>query len=796
MRKIYVCENEIKEQILKDLKEFKPLKFITLGSLLEELTFTIDKEAITYLSVVKKEKPGVINSYLKYLKYYKLFDNSAKCQFLLKIKEEISQYIKHNVFTYPLDTEFTFIGYNEKDKDLKYVISLLKEKKYVNIHHPETKNQIAVKHNVYMFEQVIDESRYIFNRIKNLLDNGVNIRNIKIANYNNDYDFNFIRLSQYYQIPINFKNENNISYKNICKDFIKLLQVKEEFNEILEEINNNYYESKYINLFINVINDYNLSKYKPSNTIEIFKYEFSKASFDTIKYDNAIELIDILKYNPNENEHIFFLGFNSLTTPNLLQDDGYLPDNVLKRLGINTSRLSNTINKEILISKLNRKTNYVITYCKKTPFNSFLHSNLVKELDYELIDVIGKSKSFYENDNLIKKEIDIDENLLNFNEKEDVIQLAHLMDLERKYSTIERDYHKDVYDFDYNKYNNEELNKFKGIKKELLEKYLPKTITLSSSSLDKYYKCPFYYLMNNILKLDLFESNLSNRIGNYVHALLQKKYEGLDIENSDVDKEIRELVHINAKVELTAKDQFFYNLVKEMTLEMIKFIDEFKEMSNLKIEQCELEDNIVLDNGKLNFTGTIDKLIYTPSDNITNLKSYAILDYKTYEIKLNFDYLEYGFSMQLPIYLYLAKNGRKLKPFLEDDTMIGLFYQTLDIKKFTKDARHLKDMISKFKLNGKYRVGKAPSSKYCTVHKSRELTDDDEKYLIELIEKLIFDAYEAIRKGEFIINPKKDKTFNDLSCEYCNFKDTCYKRNKNYTVLKPKKKEIAENGME
>ncbi|MBO7677695.1 MAG: PD-(D/E)XK nuclease family protein, partial [Erysipelotrichaceae bacterium] len=59
-------------------------------------------------------------------------------------------------------------------------------------------------------------------------------------------------------------------------------------------------------------------------------------------------------------------------------------------------------------------------------------------------------------------------------------------------------------------------------------------------------------------------------------------------------------------------------------------------------------------NGNRTFTGKIDKLIYDD-------KNMAIIDYKTGSSDISLDDIEYGLSMQLPIYVYLSKSYFKDK---------------------------------------------------------------------------------------------------------------------------------------
>ena len=55
----------------------------------------------------------------------------------------------------------------------------------------------------------------------------------------------------------------------------------------------------------------------------------------------------------------------------------------------------------------------------------------------------------------------------------------------------------------------------------------------------------------------------------------------------------------------------------------------------------------------IRLSGTIDLLCYRPTD-------FVILDYKTGNPEINLNNVIYGLDMQLPVYLYLANNSKKL----------------------------------------------------------------------------------------------------------------------------------------
>ena len=70
----------------------------------------------------------------------------------------------------------------------------------------------------------------------------------------------------------------------------------------------------------------------------------------------------------------------------------------------------------------------------------------------------------------------------------------------------------------------------------------------------------------------------------------------------------------------------------------------------------------------IKFTGFVDKILYKKD----GLKTYiAIIDYKTGKVSTDLTYLQEGFGMQLPIYLYLVKKSS----LFDNPEIIGFYLQ-------------------------------------------------------------------------------------------------------------------------
>ena len=71
-------------------------------------------------------------------------------------------------------------------------------------------------------------------------------------------------------------------------------------------------------------------------------------------------------------------------------------------------------------------------------------------------------------------------------------------------------------------------------------------------------------------------------------------------------------------------------------------------------------------------------------------------------------------------------------------------------------------------------------------HYTKLFNEDNINTIVELVNKHINEVISAIKLGEFNINPKR---INDklIGCEYCKFKDICYKKEEDVVTLQDTK---------
>ena len=368
------------------------------------------------------------------------------------------------------------------------------------------------------------------------------------------------------------------------------------------------------------------------------------------------------------------------------------------------------------------------------------------------------------------------------------INLTKKLDKLVKYGTIDNDL-----PILYNSYKTIEYldfdNKFTGIDKDNLYEFLNNKLLLSYSSIDKFYRCKFRYYINNILKLEKYEETFPILIGNLFHYILSVAF------NTNFDFDIEWNNYLKDK-ELNEKEKFFLEKLRSELLFIIDTIKEQNKLSNLNKSYYEEKIYINKDkNIKITFMGIVDKIMYEERNGKTIV---AIIDYKTGNPEANLNNTIYGIEMQLPVYIYLVKNSKKL-----NNVKIAGFYlqKILNNEVIVKPGELLEnnkknslkligysnsneDILKEFDFSYKdseviksMRVGKNGFYSY-----SKVINDEKIDALSNMVDKKIDEAIDEIISADFEIDPKRIDNKN-IGCEFCNFKDICYVDEKDYKNL-------------
>ena len=743
---LYIVPNNIRRDLLLELskeKKIKNIKFMSLNEVVDRFGYYED-DALYYLMKnynFKYKNAKIILDNIRYVDNKK-YDNS-KLDELVKIKNDLSKFYKEDdLFLKELDKYKVYVyGYDYIDSYSRKILDKINST-YLK---PELNDY---KHTIYEFEDMFNEVSFIASSIRDLLDQGIDINKIKIVNYSDEYYFIINTVFNMHNITINLNNESIYS-TNICQKFL---------TNPGYELGNDYISNK----IISVINKY-LFIDDESIKREIYINEFKNIKLDK-KYENAVELVNLSEVK--EDEYAFLIGFNDGVIPRIYKDEDYLSDKEKDILGLDKSYEITSELRSSTISNIKSIKNMVITYKLKSTFNDYSPSNLNEELGYDIVIGDKYNYSYSNSFNNLLLGIDID-NYIKY--------LDYSNELELLFNNYKSN--------SYNTFSNE----YKKISKDKLYEYLKNKLTLSYSSMDTFYKCKFRYYLNNILKLDKYEETFAIYIGNLFHYVLSKAFEP----DFDFDKEYNSYI----EKELTIKEQFFIDKLKNELKFIIDTIKKQYSHSNFKNALYENRFSINKDSViKVDFIGYIDKLLYEEYNGKTLL---VIIDYKTGTQDFNLCNSKYGLNMQLPVYLYLSKNGD-----IKNAEVVGMYLQKILNNEIKKDPKktYIRLKEEQLKLNGysiydeEYLNEFDDSYEHSEVIKSlsktqngfssysKLLTKEEMDELYKLTDKKIDEARDEILDRNFDIDPKRIG-FNNVSCTYCKYKDICFMKEDNIKIL-------------
>ena len=760
---IIITSNTSKKDILcSNNNKLSYYKIYTLSEFNKLYYFDYNEKTIYYIMNKYNVKYEIAKIYINNL--YNINNDTytnSKLKFLSELKQELinNKLLKINkLFNNFLNNKDIVIYNLPISKELNNLITSLSKNNNVEIINDKTN---TYTHQIYEIDTIENEVLFVANKITELLKNNISISNIYLTNLNDEYKKLIRKIFPMYNIPYTLKNDSSIFGTFISNKFF------ENYNEdlsvtldTLKDYINNEESQDIYNKIINIINKYTFESNK-LNVKEMIISDFKNTKLRTTDITNSVHETSLTEKNFSINDYVFLLSFNQGIIPNIYKDEDYLTDNDKKELNISYTVDKNNLEKQNTINILSNIKNLIITYKKNANGEDFSISNINEELNYE---VINSNEYNYSYSNLYNK-----------------IKLTSLLDEYNKYGTKS-----DLLYTLNNHYNNLPYNtyihKFTGINKQDLHTYLNNKITLSYSSLDKYFRCPFSFYIGNILKLNIYEETFYQLVGTLFHAILERMPED-NLYDQTWNEELSKLDH-----DFTEKENFFLNKLKEELKFIIEVIKDQENFTNLHDELHEervytnIEGNI-----KITFTGIIDKIKYKTEDDTTIV---AIIDYKTGNPNLDLSTIKYGIGMQLPVYLYLAKNSNKLT----NVKVAGFYLQKVLNNEVTVDKTHTYQQLKKKNLllqgysNENISILGEFDNSYMdsNIIKSMKVKNDNSFYSyakvlsdksMDIIENI---AHEKIKEGadlitnaNFDIAPKKIGKINH-GCNLCQFKDICY----------------------
>ena len=748
--KIVIIKDSSKKSLLSKINQENKLinvKIITLSELKKKYLFDYTKETIFYVVNKYNVIQDIAKKYIENLYY--LNDNTEyeKVNKLREIKEDLlsNNLIKENkLFKNFLKNKNIFDELRECNNVISY-----------------DEESDSPKKPLYRASNMEEEVTFIASYICRLINEGIDINNIKLANVKDEYIFTITKVFKLFNIPVDLKSKTSIYGTKIVKLFCE--NYKSDINETLDIVKENLKDEKDEQIYkqiINIVNEYCfVDDYE---TVKEFIFnDLKNIKIKKEKYKNMIRQYDI-ENDLLTDDYIILMNFNEGVIPVNHKDEDYFNDEIKQALNQSTSFEQNKNATDNLKNKIKSLKNLIVTY-----------------RTHDQKDEIYVS-SAYDKELLEEKELIIDYTYSNNYNK---IKLVSLKDEFNKFGTVTQDLKllNAMYNEKYLSYD----NKFKNIEAEKVREFLNNKLSLSYSSINNYYKCAFRYYLTNILKIDKYEDTFDQTIGNIFHKILSECF----VDNYDLDSKFEEYSK-EANYEYTLADKFFLSKVKK---DLVLLIDTIK--NNLKYTQltkmmCEKEVNITInENLGISFKGYIDKIMY---DEFNGETIVCIIDYKTGNPNPKIENVKYGLDMQLPVYIYLIKNFKEL-----ENVKIGGFYlqkvlnKKIDIEEKIKELKlqgytnsdiNIAEKVDKTYANSKLINNLKTKQDGSFYANSRVISDEEIDELASNVERKIIEASEKVYNAEFNINPKQLKGKN-IGCEYCIYKDICYMKHDNIEKL-------------
>ncbi|MBR3161479.1 MAG: PD-(D/E)XK nuclease family protein [Bacilli bacterium] len=768
---IVVAKRSLLPKLIEKIRNesFLNIKFMTLDDLRNKCTFTYDEKSIYYLMDKYKYNYDVSIKLLNNL-YYVSDDSYSdyKLNNLVSLKRELMDQnllYFHSLFLNSL-CNYKIIIYNYEvitKYDLKFIdyLKSITDVEFVELNKTENLNTT-----IYKFNNLEDEVSYVAEDIMKLIDNGININNIKICGINDEYINVVSRIFGLYNIPI-MLDDSRLFGTRISNVFFKFLDkdINNTLNKLSEEIDLKNENNLIIyNSIINIINKYTWCN-NYLDIKELLINDFKNTRINRIELDNEVSIICGLD-EACDDDYVYLMSFNQEVIPKTYKDEDYLNDKLKKILGIDTSNDLNIYSSKKWVYDIRHTKNLTITYKENSYYGEYYLSSLNDILNY---NIEFKSVSYSNYSNLyneleLAKKLD---NLIKYGIYDDNISL-----LFNNYSKIK-----------YLTYNNQ----FTGIPLDKFNKYLNNNLVLSYTSINNYYHCSFKYYLSNILKLDIYEESFSIIIGNLFHYILSICFNN----EIDVRKEYYDYID-KLNYNFDDRELFFLDSLFDELLFIINTIKEHYNYTSFNKYFYEEKIEVVksIDDIKIIFKGLIDKIMMDDEGRV------AVIDYKTGSTDINLNNIIYGIDMQLPIYIYLLKNkfpnirivGFYLQRILNGEINIDNKHTFIDLK---KDRLKLngytvmyEDDINKFDssyTDSKVIKGMRTSSKGLYTKKVYDYDFIDNIY--KLVNNKIDEVINNILQASFEINPKKIG-MNNVGCKYCKYKDICFMKDDNLVNLR------------
>ena len=310
---LVVTPNYIKLELLNRYNDkLINVKFMSLEEYKNHYYFSYDNKTINYMICKYKYNLDVCKIYLNNL-YVIDIDNeysSKKLNDLKLLKKELIDnnllYFDNLFNDYINNKKVIVYKYNELEK---YEEDMFKDHLIYKDIEQTLNNKKVIKCNT-----LEDEVLFVVDSIEKLISNGIDFNHIFLTNVGDEYLYTINRVFKYFNIPININMKESIFGTKLVKDYLKTGKIPPINNRIT-------------NSLINVLNS--LVELESDPNYNLFLIDKLKNTYlNPIKYDMAVNIVDINECVIDDDCYLFVLGFNQESIPKLYKDEDYITDNI------------------------------------------------------------------------------------------------------------------------------------------------------------------------------------------------------------------------------------------------------------------------------------------------------------------------------------------------------------------------------------------------------------------------------------------------------------------------------------
>ncbi|MEY3691883.1 MAG: hypothetical protein RLZZ388_54 [Bacillota bacterium] len=742
-----------KETFLRDLS-FDVDEDQVLPRIIKDLNLTV-QQAFLGLKLIQQLPEG----------QYQLLDTSFKLDLIWQYLKSNQMILKNPFVQKKYQNKRFFIdGYLQEDRQLNVAIHQLQiHASFQNIFPFPSDSKVLE------YASVEDEVTAMFNRIAALNEQGVPLTDIVVLQPSDDYLYELERQSAYFQIPIQLPIKHTLFSLPITQKFIQRLRHGENLSAIWETLESEAFEET--QLLKTQLTPLKLESLPFKTRVALVEHVTQQRFLKPAKFKSAIQIVKDLI--PSDKQHVFMIGFMQGQYPSTPRDQSLFDEKTASQLGLLTPQQKQQEGNQRLTNLFARSKNLYLSYPRIIEGKLTIVSPLVPI--HQLTVVQGEYLA----------------NGVDYSGTLGAIRKG-------KYDFMEKQFHQThPYLEAYRKQYPNNVVMFDNAFTPIDADFSHKPLKLSYSALKDYYQCSFKYFVGRILKVNpMDQDEFYMHLGTFAHEVFETMKDDLN------QFEIVFEEALSNQKNLTHKERILFQNLKPQLRKVCEF--NLLHQQHMQVSSIEVEKEISYQHDdKTKLVGYLDKIILlrTPEG-----KEYvSVVDYKSGAESFDEDLIEFGWSLQLPIYALMLENH----PDYQNKDILGLFIQhiietslnakTIEIGDATYPKSYQLDGIivnelEKIQimddtiLDGKTQFIQGVSVvKKGGFRKSNHLKSAEEiSRYAGLAKEKITQASHAIRQGDFTINPKNIKK--KSSCDYCPFLDTCFRKPHDVQMIKIAKK--------